>query len=293
MVIFLFWIGLSVAIGAGADGRGRSGFGWFLLSLFISPLIAFIALILLPSLAASPLPVQVVAAGPESDAKVCPKCAETVKAAATVCRFCRYEFPELMPAAAAQVASAPATAAETVDQGDGVGLALAVALGVLVLIAVGFGVAQNQSTKDIEKRAAAIKAETAKKEFQLYEAERQEKARKEAAATPATAAAPAKPAGPPWRELHSQGVAHFVFMEPAHKRDRTAYDAASKAICGRASAPCEILFWTDREMVATKIPLSDAEVDNQAAQYNRNPNTGFEAFFWSCKVNGNDKKACF
>lgn len=31
---------------------------------------------------------------PESDEKVCPQCAETVKAAAKICRYCRYEFKE-------------------------------------------------------------------------------------------------------------------------------------------------------------------------------------------------------
>lgn len=29
-----------------------------------------------------------------ADTKICPQCAEEVKAAAKICRFCRYEFPE-------------------------------------------------------------------------------------------------------------------------------------------------------------------------------------------------------
>jgi len=32
------------------------------------------------------------AAGPHPETKVCPDCAEEVKWAAPVCRFCRYEF---------------------------------------------------------------------------------------------------------------------------------------------------------------------------------------------------------
>ena len=33
----------------------------------------------------------------EADTKVCPECAETVKAAARICRFCRYEFETPLP----------------------------------------------------------------------------------------------------------------------------------------------------------------------------------------------------
>jgi hypothetical protein len=48
--IFLFWLIASVLVGIGAAGRGRNGFGWFLLAVIISPLLAFILLALLPNL---------------------------------------------------------------------------------------------------------------------------------------------------------------------------------------------------------------------------------------------------
>jgi len=48
MEFFFFWIICSVLVAVFASSRNRSGFGWFLLSLFISPLITLIFLAILP-----------------------------------------------------------------------------------------------------------------------------------------------------------------------------------------------------------------------------------------------------
>ena len=45
----LFWLIFAGAVGFIASQRGRSGFGWFLLSVVISPLIAVLVLALIPS----------------------------------------------------------------------------------------------------------------------------------------------------------------------------------------------------------------------------------------------------
>ena len=43
MEIFILWFALSIAVGIFASNyRSRSGIGWFLLSLLISPLLGFI-----------------------------------------------------------------------------------------------------------------------------------------------------------------------------------------------------------------------------------------------------------
>jgi hypothetical protein len=48
-IIFFLWLVLCVVIGAAAAGRGRSGFGYFVLSFLLSPLIGGLVLLLLPN----------------------------------------------------------------------------------------------------------------------------------------------------------------------------------------------------------------------------------------------------
>lgn len=45
--IVLFWLGFSIVVGVAANARGRSGLGWFLLSLIISPLIALLLVLVM------------------------------------------------------------------------------------------------------------------------------------------------------------------------------------------------------------------------------------------------------
>jgi hypothetical protein len=46
----LFYFGLAAVVGVAANTRERSGFGWFLLALVISPLIAGLLVMALPRL---------------------------------------------------------------------------------------------------------------------------------------------------------------------------------------------------------------------------------------------------
>ncbi len=82
-MVFVFWVVFSVIVGIVASSRGRSGFGWFLLACVISPLLAVIAVALLPSkFATLGIPT------PETHVK-CPDCAEFVRKEAKVCKHCR------------------------------------------------------------------------------------------------------------------------------------------------------------------------------------------------------------
>jgi len=75
MEIAFFWIVFSLAIIALASRMNRNWGGWFVISLFFSPFVAGIFLLILGT------------AG-----KKCPKCAETVKMEAAVCKHCGLEF---------------------------------------------------------------------------------------------------------------------------------------------------------------------------------------------------------
>lgn len=88
MGFVFFWLLFAVLVGFFANNKGRSGFGFFLLSLLLSPLIGFIiALLVKPE-----LKVVEQKAIEQGDSKKCPECAEIVKAEAKICRHCRYQF---------------------------------------------------------------------------------------------------------------------------------------------------------------------------------------------------------
>lgn len=81
-LLLFFWLGLAIVVGVIANGRGRDGFGWFLLALVISPLLAAIFLAAAGS-----------KAGPAMPRRACPSCAEPILYQAKLCPHCHSEVP--------------------------------------------------------------------------------------------------------------------------------------------------------------------------------------------------------
>lgn len=80
-IVVIFWVLFSIVAGVVASGRGRSGAGYFALSLFISPLVGLILVALLPSLAEK--------RQAEAEGRVpCFQCAELVMPQALKCKHC-------------------------------------------------------------------------------------------------------------------------------------------------------------------------------------------------------------
>lgn len=88
MELVIGWIGFSIAAAIYAERVGRSGFGWFCLSLLLSPLLGFILLLALPSKVARPIVVNGEVATPDTHVR-CPDCKELIRKDARVCMHCR------------------------------------------------------------------------------------------------------------------------------------------------------------------------------------------------------------
>lgn len=97
MMFIIAWIVGMVICGIIASSKNRSGFGWLILSLFISPLLAILLLIALPTLKDQEAEYQ-----RSLGEKKCPMCAEFIKVDAKICKHCHSPQPEFEALAAAE-----------------------------------------------------------------------------------------------------------------------------------------------------------------------------------------------
>jgi|GEM_PF-1389355 hypothetical protein len=104
MEIVFLWFMFAVVAGVAASSRGRSGFGWFVLSVLLSPLIGILLVLVLPNLRTQQQAAQLAAAAAAASARPaepviteathrkCPACAEWVLRDAFKCKHCGHDL---------------------------------------------------------------------------------------------------------------------------------------------------------------------------------------------------------
>lgn len=99
---WLLLVGIIAAllVARAASGRGRSGFGWLVLAVLMTPPLAGLLLLLMPDLGENRQ--RQLARRGKAGLRLCPSCAEVVRAEARCCRYCGVDLDRLDRQQAAQ-----------------------------------------------------------------------------------------------------------------------------------------------------------------------------------------------
>jgi hypothetical protein len=80
-----------------------------------------------------------------------------------------------------------------------------------------------------------------------------------------------------WTVVGTQGVVRTIYVDPAALSDmQFLADLVSHLTQDRTTS--QLMFFDDRKATPSALPMSDAAMLHLRAQYNYNPNTGFEQF---------------
>jgi len=87
----IFWLIFAILVAVYAGKQGRSGIGYFFLAVLLSPIIAFVILIIAGENREKAEEKKI----DSGDFRKCPFCAELIKPEAVVCKHCGRDLPIL------------------------------------------------------------------------------------------------------------------------------------------------------------------------------------------------------
>ncbi len=81
----------------------------------------------------------------------------------------------------------------------------------------------------------------------------------------------------PWAIVGSQGVVRMIYLDPEALND-TEFLSDLVSHLSRPGTTSQLMFFDDRAATPSGLPMSDTAMLHLRAQYNYNPQTGFEKF---------------
>ena len=78
-----------------------------------------------------------------------------------------------------------------------------------------------------------------------------------------------------YERVGGQGKMHFVYMKKSSEVSRDSYLQVGDYIC-KGENVCIVMFWDNKSLVPSSIPMTDKQVDSKVAHYNLNKNTGMQ-----------------
>jgi len=82
-----------------------------------------------------------------------------------------------------------------------------------------------------------------------------------------------------FEKLNGQGMNDFILINPDLAADSKQLEARARDYCNKNYGDfCFLYIWLDRAQAAHALPMTDAQVNTQVAQYKRNKHTGYDCF---------------
>lgn len=95
------------------------------------------------------------------------------------------------------------------------------------------------------------------------------------------------------RFLGSQGDYIFMSVPASHAKNKAYIEHVAKGMCLNKTH-CYVGIWENGKNAAARLPMTDAQVRSQLAQYDYNRQTGRDRLLWNCKMfKDAPKNECF